>query len=96
MIKPKHTPGPWEWVGKNLETSNGSTVLEIDGDGGPEGCTAYVEATESDKSLIASAPDLFEVCEHLLKEFDYIGAMDGGNELLIKATVALKKAKGYL
>lgn len=69
----KHTPGPWEWVGHDLESNSPGyleSVIETTVD-----CMSYcyggcvkLKISDADARLIAAAPELFEALDELLRE----------------------------
>jgi hypothetical protein len=66
----KHTPGPWEWVGRDLEQKGGEYKTVI---GSEVSCGAFcyggsvdMTVSESDARLIAAAPDLLAALRDLM------------------------------
>jgi len=86
MLKFKHTPGPWEireWdIYKN---SNGDLVFTIET---KENVIAQTFSTKNSANakLIASAPEMLEVLQFIVKEFPYINGISKAKEIIEKAT----------
>lgn len=101
MSEAKHTPGPWRWVYADadckrpiaLEGPDHDVILASEDFIGPR---AYV--TEADANMIEAVPDLFEACEEVLMNLDYLRAIWGDEGVTrtvadaVRAAVA--KAKG--
>jgi hypothetical protein len=68
----KHTPGPWEWVGRDLEAGDYETVIETEVSCGTYcyGGSPVVKVSAADKLLIAAAPDLLEALRGVLSIAD--------------------------
>ena len=71
MSEIKHTPGPWDWVGRDLE-SNSPTHCEAVIQTGVD-CGSYcyggmpvLQISDADKRLIAASPDLLEALQDLI------------------------------
>lgn len=65
----KHTAGPWEWVGDNLEQSeNYADVIASSVSCGAwcQGGMVNLVISDADRALIAAAPDLLEALHGLL------------------------------
>lgn len=80
-MKPLYTPGPW-----------GLRGYQVRANGGQGAHVATYQITESDGSLIAAAPDLYEALEMLLKTLllsvstdDRARAVDTANAAIAKA-----------
>lgn len=76
----KHTPGPWQFVGKPnlyecLKNAEGTPVIVLidDYDGYPEcGQDLRMDVEDQDAHLIAAAPDMYEA----LREIDKLNILD--------------------
>lgn len=76
MSEIKHTPGPWEWVGRDLESNfpgHYESVMETTVSCGQfcYGGSVDLKISAADKRLIAAAPELLTVAhdfEEALKE----------------------------
>ena len=75
----KHTKGPWTLVGK--------TICDEDGDS----CIEILSGLNSDLKLIASAPELLEALEEVLRCGPHAGQ---NGDLLKQIEAVIKKAKG--
>ena len=85
MSNTKFTPGPWNdvnegWAKHSILEADGGFVAEIE---------LGAENLEANKSLIASAPELYEALELILSDEDYSGSVDA----LLLAHSALAKAR---
>lgn len=63
-----HTPGPWSWVegptedeSASLVSADGSEICSFGSYGSAHDQTAGWEPNETDKALIAAAPEMLEV-----------------------------------
>lgn len=93
--KTKFTEGPWElvsrgWDGRVVNGSDGNWIADL---------TLYHDTSEANAHLIASAPDLYEALEEMLKETTEmikLGECDSDwcHDGRILATKALAKARG--
>lgn len=110
----KHTPGPWIYVphcengrycvayyvgtssGDNYERISKNTAIVSNS----SGCMD-VEEAKANARLIASSPDLLEVCESFVDEWneaekrEYID-LDNLNDIAAKILAAVKKARGEI
>ena len=75
--KVQHTPGPWKWVGDDLESQhvgapNYGAVLEREVDCGMwcQGGVARLVISDADRALIAAAPKLLAL---LIESQEHIG-----------------------
>ena len=67
-----HTPGPWEWVGRDLESNfpgHYEAVIESTVSCGSfcYGGSVDMKISDADRRLIAAAPDLLEALRDALK-----------------------------
>ena len=101
---PEHTPGPWEWVGDELDGNGGDichTVLEVQDT--PENNYPEMQSGElimpneaADRALIAAAPDLLAAVEDMRIDLNKACSV-AGVALPIsyeRAGAALDKARG--
>lgn len=79
----KHTPGPWEWIGDNLEAGR-NDVLRVGDDGKEYGLHSAMLFEDDDpvraqanRDLIAAAPDLLAALVALDECY-----CEAGNELI--------------
>lgn len=103
-----HTPGPWKWVGDNLEGANYADAIYLTVACGRwcEGGTAKAEISAADRALIAAAPTMLDALYAALdfvEEQEDIRDGDDGHQLPNSAMVlartlreAIEKAGGSL
>jgi hypothetical protein len=92
-----HTPGPWHWRNDRLiryEKSGPFIDLGIGASAGSDGQVSW-----SDRSLIASAPDLLAASEILVAQIDNevdgaVDAMLAFDNAVVAIRAAIAKAKG--
>lgn len=90
------TKGPWEWW-----TSNSLKRLSAGGKDGavlhayrcPDGASD-IQVSDADARLIASAPELYEALEAMVKTFDMYIQQPSAYPAYNKARAALSKAAG--
>lgn len=73
MADVKFTPGPWRWVGNNLEAPTTYTdVIDAQVSCGRwcEGGTPRLIVSDADRALIAAAPDLFSAAKAVVARWD--------------------------
>lgn len=73
----KHTPGPWEWVGRDLESNflgHYASVIETSVSCGQfcYGGSVDLKISAADKRLIAAAPDLLNAVEKQHRAIDWL------------------------
>jgi hypothetical protein len=101
-METKHTPGPWEWVGRDLEQKGGEYKTVI---GSEVSCGTFcyggsvdMTVSEADARLIAAAPELLEaliLLEHEMVESGNAQSRDYGWKPAIEKTrAAIAKATG--
>ena len=96
-MEAKHTPGPWEWIGKNSLYANSDEILMASDDGKPYGMhSAQIEhhwdsgVAKANMNLIAAAPELLEALQKIAR-MDYgnpyaKACADVARESILKAT----------
>lgn len=94
---PRHTPGPWEWVGKNLEGQNNTDVIGLSVDCGQwrQGGMVAVKVSDADMRLIAAAPDLLAALQRIAdyEPLTFAGCSDA-EAIIGIARAAIAKALG--
>lgn len=106
MPETKHTPGPWEVFQpeandphKGIDAANNTTIIRY---GDFEGCNVGVQgATQEERDanahLIASAPELYDALDLLIKDLEMRardGVVDCSHGRYMAALMALAKARG--
>jgi hypothetical protein len=96
MSENKHTPGPWEWVGRDLESNfpgHYAAVIETTVSCGQFCYGGSVELTisDEDKRLIAAAPDLLALLVELV---DIEGPCPGTASWASKVHAVIAQATG--
>lgn len=98
-----HTPGPWEWVGRDLESNfpgHYESVIESTVSCGSfcYGGSVDMKISDADRCLIAAAPDLLEaliLLEHEMIESGNARSKDyGWTPAIEKTRAAIAKATG--
>ena len=99
MSEPKFTPGPWQWsmVSGDYRTLVNEELDTIIDSAGTEDMWLCSENIDANASLIAAAPELFELLKEALEDWDetnfdeeYPYRIDWAD----KARAALAKARG--
>jgi len=84
-----HTPGPWELVQErdylNLQEKDTNLVI-----------AQFMGASDEDARLIASAPDMLEMCKLFEESMNWMHGMDGYDTSyeLLKVRAVLAKVEG--
>lgn len=77
MADVKHTPGPWEWVGRDLESNfpgHYASVIETSVSCGQfcYGGSIDLKMSDADARLIAAAPELLNAVEKQHRAIDWL------------------------
>lgn len=97
----KHTPGPWEWIGDNLEAGS-DDVLRVGDDGKEYGMHSAVlfesedpEQAAANRALIAASPDLLAALTLMTNEMRGLGLVSPyAQRVVSQAAAAIAKATG--